>query len=79
MGLFYNGFRVIITKRNAEELEHAALTLRQYINFSALLIIRHYLNLYINMSFPLFPPIKRTFVLFLLYHTIFNISIEKFL
>ena len=58
MGLFYNGFRVIITKRNAEELEHAALTLRQYINFSALLIIRHYLNLYINIfvhSFLHFP------------------------
>ena len=52
MGLFYNGFRVIITKRNAEELEHAALTLRQYINFSALLIIRHYLGK-ADFGFPL--------------------------
>ena len=44
MGLFYNGFRVIIIKRNAEELKDKTLTLRQYINFSALLIIRHYLK-----------------------------------
>ena len=44
IGLFYNSFRVIIIKRNAEELERAALTLRQYINLSALLTIRHYLR-----------------------------------
>ena len=42
IGLFYNSFRVIIIKRNAVELERTALTLRQYINLSALLIIRHY-------------------------------------
>ena len=42
IGLFYNSFRVIMIKRNAEELECVALTLRQYINLSALLIIRHY-------------------------------------
>ena len=58
MGLFYNGFRVIITKRNAEELEHAALTLRQYINFSALLIIRHYLKK-AEIGFPLRASIRR--------------------
>ena len=42
IGLFYNIFRVIMIKRNAEELKDKTLTLRQYINFSALLIIRHY-------------------------------------
>ena len=40
IGLFYNSFRVIIIKRNAEELKDITLTIRQYINFSALLIIR---------------------------------------
>jgi len=40
--LFYISFRVIIIKRNAEGLKDKTLTLRQYINFSALLIIRHY-------------------------------------
>ena len=51
MGLFYNGFRVIIIKRNAEELKDKTLTLRQYINFSALLIIRHYLDQYKDMFY----------------------------
>ena len=54
IGLFYNIFRVIMIKRNAEELKDKTLTLRQYINFSALLIIRHYLRK-AEIGFPLNP------------------------
>ena len=54
IGLFYKSFRVIMIKRNAEELECVALTLRQYINFSALLIIRHYSGRYKDIAYSFF-------------------------
>ena len=87
IGLFYNSFRVIIIKRNAEGLKDKTLTLRQYINFSALLIIRHYSSRlrYTFYSFPSFYTsvsfsLSRSFPSYLgdlrgIYHIAFGLSL----